>query len=484
MKWGRKKSNPSVSSASSSSSSSRLSSLSQVFPMSWLSKFKQMSGEAEPQPAKTKRKTKPSSLSSGSSVSVCSRPTQLSKRVSSFSQPEVPDGRTGRRTRVVSELDSDDAFWRLSFRKENSGGKKTSSDLSKSVWYDSDDELEFPVSSRPSCKSTSTATTTTSKMVAKEEIEKFADMGFNIKMVSGSPAHMKILPENGICKEQDDRYETEFQAPQKKKDRKAKNRELRKTGSRILKQAQPPVLPGESVEENQSSSNKGQSTLDSEPVSIIRTTHDENCRFPDNGSRKSHYISSSNVINNDPSTEEENYEFASVNSERIDQSLAEDLELKWNTAKELKIKELLSKSEKQRKSIYISREFQRRRTKQSCKAKVCSPRTPSKVEACKIRALEEMKKTKLREKTKKKERGVEGRTGLENFAVAKCSFDPQKDFRESMMEMIVENQMRRPEELENLLACYLSLNSDEYHDLIIKVFRQVWFELKQSCSGH
>ncbi|KAL5732187.1 Transcription repressor ofp5 [Ranunculus cassubicifolius] len=62
------------------------------------------------------------------------------------------------------------------------------------------------------------------------------------------------------------------------------------------------------------------------------------------------------------------------------------------------------------------------------------------------------------------------RPPLESLAVKKNSFDPQKDFKDSMMEIIVERGIRKPEELENLLACYLSLNSDEYHDHIVKAF--------------
>lgn len=64
-----------------------------------------------------------------------------------------------------------------------------------------------------------------------------------------------------------------------------------------------------------------------------------------------------------------------------------------------------------------------------------------------------------------------------SLAIVKSSFNPQKDFRESMVEMIVENNIRASKDLEDLLACYLSLNSDEYHDLIIKVFKQIWFDL-------
>ncbi|RDX97309.1 Transcription repressor OFP1, partial [Mucuna pruriens] len=72
----------------------------------------------------------------------------------------------------------------------------------------------------------------------------------------------------------------------------------------------------------------------------------------------------------------------------------------------------------------------------------------------------------------------------DSFAIVKSSFDPQKDFRESMVEMIVENNIRASKDLEDLLACYLSLNSDEYHDLIIKVFKQIWFDFTQpSCTS-
>ncbi|XP_016436395.2 transcription repressor OFP3-like [Nicotiana tabacum] len=63
----------------------------------------------------------------------------------------------------------------------------------------------------------------------------------------------------------------------------------------------------------------------------------------------------------------------------------------------------------------------------------------------------------------------------ESFAIVKTSTDPEKDFRESMIEMVVENNIKASKDLENLLACYLSLNSDEYHGLIIKAFQEIWF---------
>ncbi|KAF7144704.1 hypothetical protein RHSIM_Rhsim04G0122500 [Rhododendron simsii] len=75
-------------------------------------------------------------------------------------------------------------------------------------------------------------------------------------------------------------------------------------------------------------------------------------------------------------------------------------------------------------------------------------------------------------------KGGRGRRSVsESFAVVKSSADPRWDFRESMVEMIVENNLRASKDLEDLLACYLQLNSDEYHEVIIKVFKQIWFDL-------
>ncbi|KAJ1285391.1 hypothetical protein BS78_03G276400 [Paspalum vaginatum] len=73
---------------------------------------------------------------------------------------------------------------------------------------------------------------------------------------------------------------------------------------------------------------------------------------------------------------------------------------------------------------------------------------------------------------------------LERFAVVRRTRDPQREFRASMVEMIASKRMvGRPEELETLLACYLSLNADEHHDCIVKVFRQVWFELNNTSRA-
>jgi uncharacterized protein (TIGR01568 family) len=63
--------------------------------------------------------------------------------------------------------------------------------------------------------------------------------------------------------------------------------------------------------------------------------------------------------------------------------------------------------------------------------------------------------------------------------VVKRSREPERDFKKSMVEMILEKGIREPEELESLLACYLTLNADEHYDVIVKVFRQVCLEINR-----
>ncbi|KAK7359179.1 hypothetical protein VNO77_01127 [Canavalia gladiata] len=151
----------------------------------------------------------------------------------------------------------------------------------------------------------------------------------------------------------------------------------------------------------------------------------------------------------------------------------------WQNLKQTE--ELKAKVNKQRQSLHLSRELQRRKLKHTSKVKAYSPRMGSKVEIRKIKAIEDKKKAKL--KMKKEEEIVEEKAGLDSFAVVKCSLDPQQDFRDSMIEMIVEKQISQPEEMEELLACYLTLNSNEYHDLIIKEFKKVWLYMSQASLG-
>ncbi|XP_078428990.1 uncharacterized protein LOC144701139 [Wolffia australiana] len=65
------------------------------------------------------------------------------------------------------------------------------------------------------------------------------------------------------------------------------------------------------------------------------------------------------------------------------------------------------------------------------------------------------------------------------FAVEKFSSDPREDFRCSMLEMIMEQQMFGEAEMEALLRSYLSLNPPSHHRTIIEVF----WEIRETLFG-
>ncbi|XP_021284803.1 transcription repressor OFP7 [Herrania umbratica] len=62
----------------------------------------------------------------------------------------------------------------------------------------------------------------------------------------------------------------------------------------------------------------------------------------------------------------------------------------------------------------------------------------------------------------------------ESVAVVKKSEDPYEDFKRSMLEMIMEKQMFEAKDLEQLLQCFLSLNSRQYHGIIVEAFTEIW----------
>ncbi|KAL4184983.1 hypothetical protein AMTRI_Chr10g3750 [Amborella trichopoda] len=63
------------------------------------------------------------------------------------------------------------------------------------------------------------------------------------------------------------------------------------------------------------------------------------------------------------------------------------------------------------------------------------------------------------------------------LAMQKFSYDPRKDFRDSMFEVIAENQIVKPKELRSLLDCYLSMNTEECRMLILEAFHEVCLQL-------
>ncbi|KAI0531169.1 hypothetical protein KFK09_000722 [Dendrobium nobile] len=97
-------------------------------------------------------------------------------------------------------------------------------------------------------------------------------------------------------------------------------------------------------------------------------------------------------------------------------------------------------------------------------------RSPSATQQIKLR----IKSPKLVQKRLLKRKGL-----TDSFVVVKYSSDPKGDFRESMVDMIVENNLFSLKELEELLSCYLLLNSSEYHDLIVEVFEKIWSDITE-----
>ncbi|KAJ8772733.1 hypothetical protein K2173_027910 [Erythroxylum novogranatense] len=59
-------------------------------------------------------------------------------------------------------------------------------------------------------------------------------------------------------------------------------------------------------------------------------------------------------------------------------------------------------------------------------------------------------------------------------AVVKISENPYIDFKKSMLDMILQKQMYEGKDLEELLQCFLSLNSRQYYGVIVHVFSEIW----------
>lgn len=60
------------------------------------------------------------------------------------------------------------------------------------------------------------------------------------------------------------------------------------------------------------------------------------------------------------------------------------------------------------------------------------------------------------------------------FAVVKLSVNPYKDFKNSMVEMILERRIKGADDMRRLLESYLKLNSPEHHRTIVSAFADVW----------
>lgn len=318
----------------------------------------------------------------------------------------------------------------------------------KSVWYDSDDELEVILQSPPCSRH------------RVRELEGMEIVGR--RAISELPRNVEFLQRNYI-RDKEESEKSQILKRRATKDLKSRKMHQRAQGE---KQSELPKRLHTSVENPTKPIDKGISEL--EPVKIIQT---------EKAHQKSEALHSRKQRGS--STTNSNFrriqERSTSGTRKMEQGL---LISEWQNMKDMKINELMLKSEEQKKNALLRRESPRKRKKHARKVRVYTPRTAARIE-CKIRALEDLKKSKMKTNKARKERPLKEATAFDSFAVVKSSLDPHEDFKISMAEMITAKCIRQPQELEELLACYLTLNSDEYHDLIIEVFRQVWFELNQ-----
>ncbi|CAN4105657.1 unnamed protein product [Withania somnifera] len=413
MKWGKKKPSSSL--------------ITHVFPVTWLSKFKQKKDDnSEHQEAakmKHKGKVNLSSFTSRTNVT-------------------LTEGR-------FYGGNDDDPYWRLSFTEDRFEAHSQNQQIQNPLWCGTYDEWDQD-------------STWNSKGILGEEKHKFNDMVS--RKICGKPKNMRSS-----------QHEAEFS---NRKRNSIRDEKLRKLSRKALE---------ERIEENAREPDQEDKTAAEVIEKDIFEIVPENEKVMERGkekstaynSRKTESLSYTDSSLN--STEESCTMFKSLNLEEEADALSEEeFESECAEMKDMRIKEMSEKSGyQQRKSLYIS---QKRRQKYGVKVGAYSPRTTGKME-CRIKALEDMKKAKMKMRHKTKERSGGDRTVFDSYAVTKSSFDPFNDFRDSMIEMITQRGIQTSEELEELLACYLTLNCDEYHDLIIKVFRQVWFELNQVNIG-
>lgn len=75
---------------------------------------------------------------------------------------------------------------------------------------------------------------------------------------------------------------------------------------------------------------------------------------------------------------------------------------------------------------------------------------------------------------RRRRRKGQGRVERESVAVAVETEEPYEDFKESMVRMVVENEIYAWDDLNELLHRFLSLNSPRHHSLILRAFADLW----------
>lgn len=62
---------------------------------------------------------------------------------------------------------------------------------------------------------------------------------------------------------------------------------------------------------------------------------------------------------------------------------------------------------------------------------------------------------------------------VNSIAVEKDSRDPHNDFRDSMLQMILEREIYTESDLQELLECFLQLNATCHHQVIVEAFMEI-----------
>ncbi|WOL03511.1 hypothetical protein Cni_G12231 [Canna indica] len=75
---------------------------------------------------------------------------------------------------------------------------------------------------------------------------------------------------------------------------------------------------------------------------------------------------------------------------------------------------------------------------------------------------------------RKRKKNKEGRVARESLVVVKETSEPYSDFKESMVQMIVEKEIYGWDDLNDLLHQFLTLNSPRHHHVILRAFADLW----------
>ncbi|XP_062145268.1 uncharacterized protein LOC133852516, partial [Alnus glutinosa] len=254
--------------------------------------------------------------------------------------------------------DDDGSFWRLSFGEGGANGEKIDGGVLKSVWYESDNELDVPFSR--GCRSSFP------DVGEGEDAKKFNKMVLGLNKVRELPRDVEFSL----------KMEAESRTPRRRVGRDWK---LRKMDRRAMEEKLLELGGGSYEAEWESAKSVEKEALKWEQPKTIWKTKRDKCKLVASGSRKHSSASSLNSKNASLRTNADDGVFANRNWEETEGLSTENLHSGWQKLKETKIEELKSKSGKERKSIHVSRDSQRRRAKQHSKVRVNSPRTPSKV---------------------------------------------------------------------------------------------------------